>query len=69
MGVILHIETASKNCSVALSKSGLQLSLKERNSHNFSHSEQLHGFIQELLEKAQMNIAYLDAVAVSMGPG
>ena len=69
MSVILHIETASKNCSVALSKSGEQLYLKERYSHNFSHSEQLHSFIQELVEKAQMNIADLDAVAVSMGPG
>ena len=69
MSVILHIETASKNCSVALSKSGEQLSLKECYSHNFSHSEQLHSFIQELVEKAQMNIADLDAVAFSMGPG
>ena len=67
--MILHIETATKNCSVALSKSGKRLALKEHYSENFSHSEQLHGFIEEVLEEAQMVMAALDAVAVSKGPG
>ncbi len=69
MGVILHIETATKNCSVALSKSGKRLVLKEHYSEKFSHSEKLHGFIQEVLEETKMVMAALDAVAVSKGPG
>ena len=69
MSVILHIETATKNCSVAISKSGSLLALKEHYSENFSHSEQLHGFIKETLEQAQLEMSSLDAVAVSKGPG
>ena len=52
MSIILHIETATKNCSVALSHSGKLLALKENYSENYSHSEQLHGFIQKVLKKA-----------------
>ena len=67
--MILHIETATKNCSVAISKSGTVLALKEHYSENFSHSEQLHGFIKETLEEAHLEMSSLDAVAVSKGPG
>ncbi len=69
MSIILHIETATKNCSVALSKSGELLALKEHYSEQFSHSEQLHGFIREVFEETQMEMYSLDAVAVSKGPG
>lgn len=69
MSVILHIETATKNCSVALSKSGKRLALIEHYLENFSHSERLHGFIQEVLEEAELKMSALDAVAVSKGPG
>jgi tRNA threonylcarbamoyladenosine biosynthesis protein TsaB len=69
VSVILHIETATKNCSVALSKSGEVLGFKEHYSEQFSHSEQLHGFIQDILKEAQMEMSALDAVAVSKGPG
>ena len=69
MSVILHIETATKNCSVALSKSGKRLALIEYYLENFSHSERIHGFIQEVLEEAELKMSALDAVAVSKGPG
>ena len=69
VSVILHIETATKNCSVALSKLGEILALKEHYSEQFSHSEQLHGFIREVLEETLMEMSALDAVAVSKGPG
>mgnify|MGYP002008406447 FL=1 len=69
MSVILHIETATKNCSIAISRSGAMLALKEHYSEQFSHSEQLHGFIQEVLKEAQIEMSVLDAVAVSKGPG
>ena len=69
MSIILHIETATRNCSVALSHSGKLLALKENYSENYSHSEQLHGFIQRVLKKADMQASFIDAVAVSKGPG
>ena len=69
MSIILHIETATRNCSVALSHSGKLLALKENYSENYSHSEQLHGFIQKVLKKADMQASFIDAVAVSKGPG
>ena len=69
MSIILHIETATKNCSVALSDSGIPLALKENYSENYSHSEQLHGFIQRVLKKADMHVSCIEAVAVSKGPG
>ena len=69
MSIILHIETATKNCSVALSDSGKLLALNENYSENYSHSEQLHGFIQKVLKKADIKMSSIDAVAVSKGPG
>ena len=69
MSIILHIETATKNCSVALSHSGKLLALNENYSENYSHSEQLHGFIQKVLKKADIKMSSIDAVAVSKGPG
>ncbi|MGB2136184.1 MAG: tRNA (adenosine(37)-N6)-threonylcarbamoyltransferase complex dimerization subunit type 1 TsaB, partial [Flavobacteriaceae bacterium] len=69
MSVILHIETATKNCSVAISQLGSMIALKELYSEQFSHSERLHEFIQEVLKDAQMEMSSLDAVAVSKGPG
>lgn len=69
MSIILHIETATKNCSVALSHSGKLLALNENYSENYSHSEQLHGFIQKVLKKADIKMSSVDAVAVSKGPG
>ena len=45
------------------------IALKEHYSEQFSHSEQLHGFIQDVLKEARMEMSSLDAVAVSKGPG
>jgi|TARA_B100002019_G_scaffold286795_1_gene297803 tRNA threonylcarbamoyladenosine biosynthesis protein TsaB len=45
------------------------IALKELYSEQFSHSERLHEFIQEVLKEAQMEMSSLDAVAVSKGPG
>ena len=69
MCTILLIETATKNCSVAISKSDQIIAIKENNSKQFSHSDQLHGFIQEVIEDTKMEMSLLDAVAVSKGPG
>jgi len=69
MALILNLETATTNCSVSIAKDGSILVIKEHNTPNYSHSEQLHVFIQEVLKKASLTMNDLDAVAVSKGPG
>lgn len=69
MGYILNIETATKNCSVSLSKDGETVASKELNNGNYSHAEVLHVFIYELFKGVGINKSNLDAVAVSKGPG
>ena len=66
---LLHIETATTNCSVAVSRGKELLYCKESNSPDFRHSDYLHLFIEEALSNAQINIKVLDGVGVSMGPG
>lgn len=69
MAIILNLETATTNCSVSLARNGEILVMKEHNTPNYSHSEQLHVFIQEVLKDASFSTADLDAIAVSKGPG
>lgn len=69
LGILLNIETASKNCSVGVSNNGHTIALKEINDGGFTHAENLHNFIDDVLEKAQLTITDIDAVAVSKGPG
>ncbi len=69
MALILNLETATTNCSVSIAKEGSILVVKEHDTPNYSHSEQLHVFIQEVLKEASLSIEDLDAVAVSKGPG
>lgn len=69
MSVILNLETATTNCSVSLSQVGKLLAFKEHNAPNYSHSEQLHVFIEDVLKDAGVGLPDLDAIAVSKGPG
>ncbi len=69
LSLILNIETATKNCSVSLSNNGELLILKELNDGNYSHSENLHVFIEEVLKSANKLFSDIDAIAVSKGPG
>ena len=69
MAVILNLETATTNCSVSLAEDGELLALKEENTPNYSHSEQLHVFISEVLAQSSLKPEDIDAVAVSKGPG
>jgi tRNA threonylcarbamoyladenosine biosynthesis protein TsaB len=68
MSLILNIETATTVCSVALSKDGLLLGLKELDA-GYTHAENLHIFIDEALKKAGFEASQLQAVALSKGPG
>ena len=69
MALILNIETSATNCSVSIGNNGKLLSLKEYNSPEYSHSENLHVFIREALQQASLSFNDLDAIAVSRGPG
>lgn len=66
--LILHIETATTMCSVALSAGIEILALKELNERNI-HASQITLFIDEVMKKAGKNYADLNAIAVSKGPG
>lgn len=69
MAYILHIETATKNCSVALSFEGRLLACQELATDGYAHAEKLHVFIDTLLQQANVEFAQLNAIAVSKGPG
>ncbi|MBZ9778635.1 tRNA (adenosine(37)-N6)-threonylcarbamoyltransferase complex dimerization subunit type 1 TsaB [Psychroflexus sp. CAK8W] len=69
MSMILCIETSTTNCSVSIGRGGSILAYKEVNSKSFSHSEQLHSFINELLKQESLIPNDLDAISISKGPG
>jgi tRNA threonylcarbamoyladenosine biosynthesis protein TsaB len=69
MPIILNIETATKNCSVALAKEGKTIVYKELATENFSHAEKLHVFIEQILVESNVQFSELNAIAVSQGPG
>lgn len=66
---ILHIETSSKNCSVAISDGENLLCLCEEVSENYKQSESLHTFVEWALEGAEISLKDLDAVSLGKGPG
>jgi tRNA threonylcarbamoyladenosine biosynthesis protein TsaB len=69
MALILGIETATRNCSVALFKDGIVIAEKEHISDGYTHAEQLTLFIQEVIDSANTSLKKIEAVALSMGPG
>ena len=67
--MLLCIETSGKNCSVALFE-GLQLvSIQEVHTEQFSHSENLHVFIEQVLKESNLHPKAIKAIAISAGPG
>ena len=69
MSFILNIETATKNCSVAIAKNGETIICKEIAEEGYSHAEKLHVFIEEIIAEIGISVHDLAAVAVSQGPG
>ncbi len=69
MAIILGIETATKNCSVALFEDGIVIAEKECISDGYEHAEQLTFFIQDVIDSANITLNKVEAVALSMGPG
>ncbi len=68
MAIILHLETATTVCSVALAADGKLLALKEQNGE-YSHAENLTVFIEDVLQQANVALTSVDAIAISKGPG
>ena len=69
MSYILNIETATKNCSVALAKEGKTILCKEIAEEGYSHAERLHVFIEEIIKEVGITSQDLIAISVSQGPG
>ena len=67
--LILHIETATKICSVGLSEGGKALTFIDREPEEYIHGEYLTLFIQEVLDKSRKTLKDLNAISVSIGPG
>lgn len=67
--MILHIETATKVCSVALSNEGKLIAEKSSNTEHYSHAENLNVFIQDILDEAKISFKDLSAICVTSGPG
>src|ERR1700751_525557 len=65
---LLCIETATTVCSVCVTADDTILAYKEINN-GFSHTENLHVFIQDVLKEANLSINQINAVAISKGPG
>ena len=66
--LILHIETATDICSVALSSGDQLLALVESGAER-SHATLLNRYIREAMEQAGLELGALDGIAVSKGPG
>lgn len=69
MKYLLHIETSTKVCSVALSLDGKLIRVKESNELEYSHGENLTLFIASVLEDSKVSLNDLAAISVASGPG
>lgn len=69
MTFLLHLETSTKVCSVALSKDGEMCALEELTEEGYSHGENLTVFIERVLAKAGITINQLNGISVASGPG
>ena len=68
MANILHIETSTAVCSVALTSEGQVLDHRE-NYEGQTHATLLSQYVKEMLDYARSRELKLDAIAVSLGPG
>jgi tRNA threonylcarbamoyladenosine biosynthesis protein TsaB len=69
MSILLHLETSTKACSVALSRNGLLIALKESVDDEYAHGEKLTLYIQHVLNESGVAMNQLNAVSVASGPG
>lgn len=65
----LCLETATRNCSVALIKDNVLVDLFEREENEFVHAEALHQMMKDLLDRNNLKPSDLVGIAVGIGPG
>jgi tRNA threonylcarbamoyladenosine biosynthesis protein TsaB len=68
MPSILCIETSTTVCSVAIGNENGLIAHKEVNA-GYTHAENLHVFIDEVIKESGLNRNDIDAIAVGKGPG
>ena len=67
--MILCLESASKNCSVALANGeGCVVHISE-SADQYIHAEKMHLFVEQILADNQIKISDLQAIAIGTGPG
>jgi len=69
MACIIVLDTSTKACSVSLYRDSELLASWHRVSEGYTHAEELHLRISEVMQTAQVKFSQLDAVAVGKGPG
>lgn len=68
MEFVLHIETATSLCGVALFRNG-KLFTERLDTEGMNHAEKLHVFMKDVLKAADIRPHDLTAISVSEGPG
>ena len=69
MKYIIHIETSTKMCSVALSGNGKVIDYRNYMEDGYAHSEKLTVLLDELLSSCGVEFKELSAISISGGPG
>jgi len=67
--LILHLETSTKICSVAISENGVLRAYQDQTGEGYIHGEELTLMIQTLLRQTNLNLKDLSAISYSSGPG
>jgi tRNA threonylcarbamoyladenosine biosynthesis protein TsaB len=65
----LCLETATRNCSVALIKDNVLVDLFEREENEFVHAEALHQMMKDILDRNNLKPTDLTGIAVGIGSG
>ena len=69
MACIIVFDTSTKACSVSLYRDSELLASWHQVAEGYTHAEELHVRILEVMQKAEVKFSQLDAVAVGKGPG
>jgi tRNA threonylcarbamoyladenosine biosynthesis protein TsaB len=67
--VILHLETSTKICSVAVSENGVLRAHQDQTGEGYIHGEALTLMIQAVLGQTHFKLKDLTAISYSSGPG
>ncbi|MGB1282785.1 MAG: tRNA (adenosine(37)-N6)-threonylcarbamoyltransferase complex dimerization subunit type 1 TsaB, partial [Schleiferiaceae bacterium] len=67
--MILCIETATKNCSVAIVSDSRVIAQSAQREDKFVHGERLHLLVQKCMQTAGLDYSDIQGVCVGKGPG